>query len=208
MLRVCFDEEVDSELIESFRKSLQRLRWPQSVFGTFAFVSGARSHVSRTLSQRHQSIKKSQKSLTNAANLARQKVTQNKISLRRTKNDVDEDKGKRRNRNDEEKDSNDAESEEEVFDGENRTKRDNALGKTEKLIQNFNVLGENSLCIDYERAGLCSVTKIVIGSPWRLSMANLNYNICRGFVVYLMVVLAISHLRCIKFRGVLRFART
>ena len=170
MLRICFDEEVDGELVESFRKSLQRLRWPSSVFGTFAFVAGARSNVSRTLSQRHQSIKKSQKSLSNAANLAKKKVNQNRNSLRRSKNDATEDS------------DTDTESDEE----DRGLKREVSMAKAEEMVQSFDLLGENSLCIDYERVGIGSVTKLVIGSPWRLSMANLNYNICRGFVVWFL----------------------
>ena len=182
MLRVCFDEEVDSELIESFRKSLQRLRWPQSVFVTFAFVVGVRANVSRTLSQRHQSIKKSQKSLSNAANLAKKKVSQNRSSLRKTKNDIAEDSNKTQNVD--AKEDVEVTSEEEVFEDGARSKRDDVRLKTDTLVQSFNVLGENSLCIDYERVGLGSVTKLVIASPWRLCMANLKYNICRGFVVW------------------------
>jgi len=180
MLRICFDEEVDGELVESFRKSLQRLRWPSSVFGTFAFVAGTRSNVSRTLSQRHQSIKKSQKSLSNAANLAKKKVNQNRNSIRRAKNDVTEDGDKRADT--------DIESDEE----ERGLKSEVLVAKAEEMVQNFDLLGENSLCIDYERAGLGSVTKLVLGSPWRLSMANLNYNVCRGYPAVIVTPAKIS----------------
>ena len=178
MLRICFDEEVDSELVESFRKSLQRLRWPQTVFGTFAFAAGVRSNVSRTLSQRHQSIKKSQKSLTNTANLAKKKVVQNRGSLRRPKNGAT---GENDKRNDE-SEKREEDSDEEASDEDHVVKRENNAMKIVTPVQNFDVLGEDSLCVDYERIGLGSVTKLVIGSPWRLSMANLKYNVCRGCV--------------------------
>lgn len=180
MLRVCFDEEVDGELVESFRKSLQRLRWPQTVLGAFAFAVGNRSNLSRTLSQRHQSIKKSQKSLTNAANLAKKKANQNRGSLRKHKNAMTEDNSKRQYQNVDRAQGGDDESEDDAFSEDSALKRESALLKDQVPMPNMGALAETVLCMDYERVGLGSVTKLVIGSPWRLSMANLKYNICRG----------------------------
>lgn len=37
---MAFDEEVTSEMVEIFRKHLQRIRYPQSIFSTFAFAAG------------------------------------------------------------------------------------------------------------------------------------------------------------------------
>lgn len=40
LIKVAFDEEVTSEMVEIFRKHLQRIRYPQSIFSTFAFAAG------------------------------------------------------------------------------------------------------------------------------------------------------------------------
>lgn len=39
-MKIAFDEEVASDLAESFRKHLHKLRFPQHVQGTFAFTVG------------------------------------------------------------------------------------------------------------------------------------------------------------------------
>uniref|UniRef100_A0A8C9SVX1 SET binding factor 2 n=1 Tax=Scleropages formosus TaxID=113540 RepID=A0A8C9SVX1_SCLFO len=40
LIKVAFDEEVSAEMVEIFRKHLQRIRCPQSIFSTFAFAAG------------------------------------------------------------------------------------------------------------------------------------------------------------------------
>uniref|UniRef100_A0A674F6Q3 SET binding factor 2 n=1 Tax=Salmo trutta TaxID=8032 RepID=A0A674F6Q3_SALTR len=40
LIKVAFDEEVSSEMVEIFRKHVQRIRYPQSIFSTFAFAAG------------------------------------------------------------------------------------------------------------------------------------------------------------------------
>jgi len=40
LVKVAFDEEVSPEVVEVFRKQLMKLRYPQSVFTTFAFAAG------------------------------------------------------------------------------------------------------------------------------------------------------------------------
>ena len=37
---MAFDEEVTSEMVEIFRKHVQRIRYPQSIFSSFAFAAG------------------------------------------------------------------------------------------------------------------------------------------------------------------------
>uniref|UniRef100_A0A674P1Y8 SET binding factor 2 n=1 Tax=Takifugu rubripes TaxID=31033 RepID=A0A674P1Y8_TAKRU len=40
LIKVAFDEEVSSEMVEIFRKHVQRIRYPQSIFSSFAFAAG------------------------------------------------------------------------------------------------------------------------------------------------------------------------
>lgn len=40
LIKVAFDEEVSSEMVEIFRKHLQRIRYPQSTFSSFTFAAG------------------------------------------------------------------------------------------------------------------------------------------------------------------------
>uniref|UniRef100_A0A672ILK3 SET binding factor 2 n=1 Tax=Salarias fasciatus TaxID=181472 RepID=A0A672ILK3_SALFA len=40
LIKVAFDEEVSSEMVEIFRKHLQRIRYPQSIYSSFAFAAG------------------------------------------------------------------------------------------------------------------------------------------------------------------------
>uniref|UniRef100_A0A4W4G557 SET binding factor 2 n=1 Tax=Electrophorus electricus TaxID=8005 RepID=A0A4W4G557_ELEEL len=54
LIKVAFDEEVTSEMVEIFRKHLQRIRYPQSTFSTFAFAAGQmapHSTLSKTLAK-------------------------------------------------------------------------------------------------------------------------------------------------------------
>ena len=176
---MCFDEEVDAELIESFRKSLQRLRWPQTVFSTFAFASGAQPNIARTLSQRNYVIKKQQKSLSTVASLAKKKANQNRGSLRRHKFAVTDDNSKRKYQSVDQNNGGEIPSDEETESEDPRIKQGSVSIKVETPLQSADKLGETALCLDYERVGLGSVTKLVPGSPWRLSMANLNYSISR-----------------------------
>uniref|UniRef100_A0AAY4D3Y0 SET binding factor 2 n=1 Tax=Denticeps clupeoides TaxID=299321 RepID=A0AAY4D3Y0_9TELE len=52
LIKVAFDEEVSSEMVEIFRKHLQRIRYPQSIFSTFAFAAGQSTpQINLTLSK-------------------------------------------------------------------------------------------------------------------------------------------------------------
>eukprot|EP00794_Sanderia_malayensis_P018071 gene18071-19880_t len=195
LLKLCFDEEVDSELIESFRKSLQRLRWPQSVFATFAFASGVTPSVSRTLSQRMYTVKKSQKSQSAVASLTK-KAMQSKGSLRKHKYALSEDSTKRKYQSVNQQgsvDSSSAEDDDEEEDGRVAAVRhDDVTIRIEAAIQSADRLNETPLCHDYERVGLGSVTKLVPGSPWRLSMVNLRYTICRSYPPVIVTAAKVS----------------
>ncbi|XP_065070584.1 myotubularin-related protein 5-like [Rhopilema esculentum] len=188
IIKLCFDEEVSAELVESFRKSLQRLRWPQSVFSTFAFAIGVRTNVSRTLSQRNYSIKKSQKSLSAVAALAKKKANNTRGSLRRQKYLISGESNKEKMEQNEES----AACSEEEENSASRRESVLVKGHIETPLQSADKLGETLLCIDYERVGLGSVSKLVPGSPWRLSMANLNYSVCRSYPQVIVTAAKIS----------------
>uniref|UniRef100_A0A4W5K327 SET binding factor 2 n=1 Tax=Hucho hucho TaxID=62062 RepID=A0A4W5K327_9TELE len=49
LIKVAFDEEVSSEMVEIFRKHIQRIRYPQSIFSTFAFAAGQTSFLTSHL---------------------------------------------------------------------------------------------------------------------------------------------------------------
>ncbi|XP_059831862.1 myotubularin-related protein 13 isoform X1 [Hypanus sabinus] len=40
IIKVAFDEEVNSEMVEIFKKHIMKFRYPQSIFSTFAFAAG------------------------------------------------------------------------------------------------------------------------------------------------------------------------
>ena len=182
LLKLCFDEEVENDRIENFRKSLQKLRYPQSIYTTFAFSSGIRVNIQRTLSQRNQTIRKSQKTLTTVASVARKKVTQSRGgSLRKHKYAITDDNTKRRYESVNHCDPNDEEFSDGEVEADGWVQQDDVQLSLEIANRGMDKLSDSILCKEYERLGLGSLTKLVQGSPWRLSMANLHYTVCRRY---------------------------
>ena len=136
-------------------------------------------NVSRTLSQRNYIVKKSQKSLSTVASLTKKKVAQGtRGSLRKHKYAIRDDNTKRKYVSVDQNNGDAAcvDGEEEI---DGHVNQHEIVIRVDSAIQSADRLGETPLCHDYERVGLGSVTKLVPGSPWRLSMVNLNYTICR-----------------------------
>ncbi len=121
-------------------------------------------------------MKKSQKSLSTVASLTK-KATQTRGSIRKHKYAVADDNTKRKYQS--VITNNDVETASEDEDVDGHIKNEEIAVRVDAALQSADRLGETPLCNDYERVGLGSVTKLVPGSPWRLSMVNLNYTICR-----------------------------
>lgn len=166
-MKLAFDEEVMSETIDNFRKSLVRSRWPPSVYNTFAFNYKAPPVLQRTLSQRQQSIKKTHKNLNSVTQLKRLTAA-NRAKQQRTA--VAEDSTTRKY---------------EAVSKDNSFTSDSDDDMQQVVIEQQNRgadrLRESPICKDYERLGLGGITKIS-SSPWRLAMANFHYNVCRRYV--------------------------
>lgn len=172
MMKLAFDEEVLPETIDNFRKSLVKSRWPQSVYNTFAFNYKAPPVLQRTLSQRQQSIRKTHKTLTNVVNL-KKKVGQGSV---KKKSALAEDNTIRKY---------EAVSKENInSDDEDKSDMEQVLFEQEQ--RGPDRLRESALCKDYERLGLGGITKI-LSSPWRLSMANFHYSVCRSYPAIVVV---------------------
>ena len=151
-MNLAFDEEIIPETIENFRMSLRKLRWPPSVYNTFAFNYKAAPVLQRTLSQRQKSIRKTHKALSNVTHLKKKAntkhtTTQHKVS----------------SRDDHLTSDSDGELQQILIEQQNR---------------GADRLRESPICKDYERLGLAGITKIS-SSQWRISMANFHYNVCR-----------------------------
>lgn len=166
-MKLAFDEEVMPETIDNFRKSLVRSRWPPSVYNTFTFNYKALPVLQRTLSQRQQSIKKAQKHLNTASHLKR-RTNSNRAKTQRTA--LAEDSTTRKY---------------EAVSKDNSFTSDSDDDLQQVIIEQQNRgadrLRESPICKDYERLGLGGISKIS-SSPWRLSMANFHYNVCRRYV--------------------------
>lgn len=171
-MKLCFDIEISAERLDNFRRALTRLRWPSSIYGTFAFNYETPFTFQRTLSQRQQAIRRTQKSLSSIANITKKKgsIGLQNSAKRQHKYAVTEDSSTRKYKS--------------VNNGSVKgglSPDDHVNINEVQVLPDFEHLGDSPLCKDYERLGLGSL-RSESTSHWRISLANLHYNLCRRYV--------------------------
>uniref|UniRef100_A0A7N9AR81 SET binding factor 2 n=1 Tax=Mastacembelus armatus TaxID=205130 RepID=A0A7N9AR81_9TELE len=184
LIKVAFDEEVSSEMVEIFRKHLQRIRYPQSIFSYFAFAAGQTTpqlilpnkfcllcSLDRTLS----------KTIVKGAKRAG-KITMGRGSQSTLKKN---DRGSRMTWHEDDDIS-------VSDDGEpppSSTLRASEKSTMEQLV-------EQSCFRDYQRLGLGTITasssRSKSGDQFRITAVNRLYSLCRSYPGLLVVPQAVQ----------------
>ena len=180
LMKLVFDEEVGSEAVEAFRKKLQKLRAPPTVFSTFAFCGRGLVRTPTLVIQKHMerqgTLRKNRTRLV--ANATKNKVVHFRGSLRkrshkRTGRSPTSQSGSALDNQRSPSGSLTTDDEESGLDPS-----DIPVGFTPQ-VQGIDRLSKMPCCNDYSRLGFGSIVKDSAKGPWRISMVNFTYTVCR-----------------------------
>ncbi|XP_054911397.1 myotubularin-related protein 5 isoform X1 [Poeciliopsis prolifica] len=181
LMKIAFDEEVASDLAESFRKHLHKLRFPQHVQGTFAFTVGQSGKLALEpkTKDKNQSLKTLSKNLVKNAKrtISRQYVGRKKEAPATWEN---------RSSFQSELDEDEISVSEEV-DQSVLTLSSTIRSSDRQTMSN---VVERACCRDYQRLGLGTLSNSLTRSknePFRISTANRMYTVCRSYPGLLIV---------------------
>uniref|UniRef100_A0A3Q3XA42 Uncharacterized protein n=1 Tax=Mola mola TaxID=94237 RepID=A0A3Q3XA42_MOLML len=183
LIKVAFDEEVSSEMVEIFRKHLQRIRYPQSIFSSFAFAVGQTTPqlILPKQKERNTGFRTLSKTIVKGAKKAG-KITMGRGSHASLK------KNDRGNRMTWHEDDDISISD----DGEpppSSTLRASEKSTMEQLV-------EQSCFRDYQRLGLGTITasssRSKSGELFRITAVNRLYSVCRSYPGLLVVPQAVQ----------------
>uniref|UniRef100_A0AAQ6A5K1 SET binding factor 2 n=1 Tax=Amphiprion ocellaris TaxID=80972 RepID=A0AAQ6A5K1_AMPOC len=183
LLKVAFDEEVSSEMVEIFRKHLQRIRYPQSIFSSFAFAAGqtAPQLILPKQKERNTGFRTLSKTIVKGAKRAG-KITMGRGSQASLKKN---DRGSRMtwHEDDDISISDDGEP------PPSSTLRASEKSTMEQLV-------EQSCFRDYQRLGLGTITasssRSKSGEQFRITAVNRLYSLCRSYPGLLVVPQAVQ----------------
>ncbi|XP_077443167.1 myotubularin-related protein 13 isoform X2 [Stigmatopora argus] len=183
LIKVAFDEEVSSEMVEMFRKHLQRLRYPPSIFSSFAFAAGQTQPqlILPKQKERNTGFRTLSKTIVKGAKRA-SKITMGRGSQTTLKRN---DRGSKMNWHEEDDISI-------SDDGEpppTSTLRTSEKSTMEQLV-------EQSCFRDYQRMGLGTITasssRSKSGDQFRITAVNRLYSLCRSYPGLLVIPQAIQ----------------
>uniref|UniRef100_A0A7N6AM96 SET binding factor 2 n=1 Tax=Anabas testudineus TaxID=64144 RepID=A0A7N6AM96_ANATE len=183
LIKVAFDEEVNSEMVEIFRKHLQRIRYPQSIFSSFAFAAGQTPPQLSLPKQkeRNTGFRTLSKTIVKGAKRAG-KITMGRGSQSTLKKN---DRGSRMtwHEDDDISISDDGEP------PPSSTLRASEKSTMEQLV-------EQSCFRDYQRLGLGTITasssRSKSGEQFRVTAVNRLYSVCRSYPGLLVVPQAVQ----------------
>ncbi|XP_057189771.1 myotubularin-related protein 13 isoform X1 [Triplophysa rosa] len=173
LIKVAFDEEVSSEMVEIFRKHLQRIRYPPSIFSTFAFAAGQTTPqlILPKQKERNTGLRTLSKTIVKGAKRAGKITMGRQSTLKKTSRmTVHED--------DDISISDDGEP------PSSSTLKASEKSTMEQLV-------ERACFRDYQRLGLgtisASSTRSKSGEQFRVTAVNRLYSLCRSYPGLLVV---------------------
>uniref|UniRef100_A0A8C6LER1 SET binding factor 2 n=1 Tax=Nothobranchius furzeri TaxID=105023 RepID=A0A8C6LER1_NOTFU len=178
LIKVAFDEEVSSEMVEVFRKHLQRIRYPQSIFSSFAFAAGQTvpQLILPKPKERNTGLRTLSKTIVKGAKMAG-KITMGRSSQSSLKK-VDRGSRMTWHEDDDISVSDDGEP------PPSSTLRASEKSTMEQLV-------EQSCFRDYQRMGLGTITvsssRSKSGDQFRITAVNRLYSLCRSYPGLLVV---------------------
>lgn len=176
MLKLVFDEEVEQEAIETFRKRLQKRHAPNTIFGSFAFCGKGIARTPTFVIQKHMerqgTLKKTKKKIVTASRQKASSIAHIRGSIR-----------KRRHRHN----ASDNLEQQRSPSGSLTTDDDDSvldindipLKVDPVIVQGAERLSKLSYCGDYSRLRLGNIAKDSSSGPWRICMVNVTYTACR-----------------------------
>ncbi|KAM8762203.1 myotubularin-related protein 13 isoform 4-T4 [Acanthopagrus schlegelii] len=179
LIKVAFDEEVSSEMVEIFRKHLQRIRYPQSIFTSFAFAAGqtAPQLILPKQKERNTGFRTLSKTIVKGAKRAG-KITMGRGSQTTLKKN---DRGSRMTWHEDDDIS--------ISDDGEPPPPSSTLRASEKST--MEQLVEQSCFRDYQRLGLGTITasssRSKSGEQFRITAVNRLYSLCRSYPGLLVV---------------------
>uniref|UniRef100_A0A3B3VMZ0 SET binding factor 1 n=1 Tax=Poecilia latipinna TaxID=48699 RepID=A0A3B3VMZ0_9TELE len=181
LMKIAFDEEVASDLAESFRKHLHKLRFPQHVQGTFAFTVGQSGKLvlEPKTKDKNQSLRTLSKNLVKNAKrtISRQYVGRKKEVPATWEN---------RSSFQSELDEDEISVSEEV--DQSALTLSSTIRSSDR--QTMSNVVERACCRDYQRLGLGTLSNSLTRSknePFRISTANRMYTVCRSYPGLLII---------------------
>uniref|UniRef100_A0A3Q1F288 SET binding factor 2 n=1 Tax=Acanthochromis polyacanthus TaxID=80966 RepID=A0A3Q1F288_9TELE len=183
LIKVAFDEEVSSEMVEIFRKHLQRIRYPQSIFSSFAFAAGqtAPQLILPKQKERNTGFRTLSKTIVKGAKRAG-KITMGRGSQASLKKN---DRGSRMTWHEDD----DISISDEGEPPPSSTLRASEKSTMEQLV-------EQSCFRDYQRLGLgtinASLSRSKSGEQFRITAVNRLYSLCRSYPGLLVVPQAVQ----------------
>uniref|UniRef100_A0A3P9PW06 SET binding factor 1 n=1 Tax=Poecilia reticulata TaxID=8081 RepID=A0A3P9PW06_POERE len=181
LMKIAFDEEVASDLAESFRKHLHKLRFPQHVQGTFAFTVGQSGKLvlEPKTKDKNQSLRTLSKNLVKNAKrtISRQYVGRKKEAPATWEN---------RSSFQSELDEDEISVSEEV--DQSALTLSSTIRSSDR--QTMSNVVERACCRDYQRLGLGTLSNSLTRSknePFRISTANRMYTVCRSYPGLLII---------------------
>uniref|UniRef100_W5KEV6 SET binding factor 2 n=1 Tax=Astyanax mexicanus TaxID=7994 RepID=W5KEV6_ASTMX len=177
LIKVAFDEEVTSEMVEIFRKHLQRIRYPQSIFSAFAFAAGqtAPQLLLPKQKEKNTGFRTLSKTIVKGAKRAG-KITMGRQSTLQKKTE----KGNRMTW---------YEDDDISISDEGEPPASSTLKATEKST--MEQLVERAFFRDYQRLGLGTITasssRSKSGEQFRVTAVNRLYSLCRSYPGLLVV---------------------
>ncbi|XP_061884675.1 myotubularin-related protein 13 isoform X1 [Entelurus aequoreus] len=183
LIKVAFDEEVSSEVVEMFRKHLQRIRYPQSIFSSFAFAAGQTQPqlILPKQKERNTGFRTLSKTIVKGAKRA-SKITMGRGSQTTLKRN---DRGSRMTWHDED----DVSISDDGEPPPSSTLRASEKSTMEQLV-------EQSCFRDYQRLGFGTITasssRSKSGEQFRITAVNRLYSLCCSYPGLLVVPQAIQ----------------
>uniref|UniRef100_A0A8C2JC11 SET binding factor 2 n=1 Tax=Cyprinus carpio TaxID=7962 RepID=A0A8C2JC11_CYPCA len=176
LIKVAFDEEVSSEMVEIFRKHLQRIRYPPSIFSTFAFAAGqtAPQLILPKQKERNTGFRTLSKTIVKGAKRA------GKITMGRQSTMKKNEKGSRMTWHEDDDIS---------ISDDGEPPASSTLKASEKST--MEQLVERACFRDYQRLGLGTIssssTRSKSGEQFRVTAVNRLYSLCRSYPGLLVV---------------------
>uniref|UniRef100_A0A672NUA9 SET binding factor 2 n=1 Tax=Sinocyclocheilus grahami TaxID=75366 RepID=A0A672NUA9_SINGR len=176
LIKVAFDEEVSSEMVEIFRKHMQRIRYPPSIFSTFAFAAGqtAPQLILPKQKERNTGFRTLSKTIVKGAKRA------GKITMGRQSTLKKNEKGSRMTWHEDDDIS---------ISDDGEPPASSTLKTSEKST--MEQLVERACFRDYQRLGLGTIsvssTRFKSGEQFRVTAVNRLYSLCRSYPGLLVV---------------------
>ncbi|XP_021333710.1 myotubularin-related protein 13 isoform X3 [Danio rerio] len=176
LIKVAFDEEVSSEMVEIFRKHVQRIRYPSSIFSTFAFAAGqtAPQLILPKQKERNTGFRTLSKTIVKGA------IKAGKITMGRQSTLKKNEKGSRMTWHEDDDIS---------ISDDGEPPSSNTLKASEKST--MEQLVERACFRDYQRLGLGTIsansTRLKSGEQFRVTAVNRLYSLCRSYPGLLVI---------------------